>query len=636
MKLNLKDWKKMSSDDNHTVLANNDGHTLKIMHRALSPKLMQQLGELSAEADAKGGKVSNPKLSESKKQPPKSATYADGGNVSDSPPEAPSKNAKAMQEGATSSGVPSAGDVVKNLKEGLGLAKGGKVPDPTQRHLLAGDRIPNSIEKGVVKQAKKGLGLADGGPSSSDIYGGGVPDPTDSDDAPATPASFISPDPNAQAAQANQAQENIATNGLQNVTPAEANQIKDQGPLDIEPVGDDSAQADPQQAAPNFLHAYNSQMQGLEQEAQAQSQLGQAQAGTLQNQAISQKNALDHYQQAYQDLDQENKNFMDDVAAGHIDPKKFLGDMSTLQKAKTAVGLILGGIGGGLTHQENPALKFLNAQIDRDIQAQQANLSNKQTLLSANLHRFGNLRDATDMTRLMMNGMMQTELQGQAAKAATPMAQANLLKAKGAIEAQQAPMFQQMAMRQALMQGGAQGADPSSFVPFVVPAEHQKAVFSEIERAQNTQHMGDSIVQAFDQAAKDNTVMKTGAGMLRTPPSVMALHQAMQPTFQDLEGTVRQAAMDNTFHNITPQPGDMGSTIATKRAALQQYLQSKMSAPTAKAYGIDLQRFGNTTQDPYQRLNPQQQQFADWAKANQSNPKNAQRADLVLKKLGLH
>lgn len=140
-----------------------------------------------------------------------------------------------------------------------------------------------------------------------------------------------------------------------------------------------------------------------------------------------------------------------------------------------------------------------------------------------------------------------------------------------------------------------QGDDPAKMVPGNVPKEHQAAVFKEIDSAENTKRMAAEIMKSFDSATTENTVMKTGAGMLRTPASVMALHQALQPTFKDLEGTVRQAAMDNTFKNVTPAPGDSDKTIATKRAALEEYLQSKASAPTARAYGIDLSKFESTS-----------------------------------------
>jgi hypothetical protein len=137
--------------------------------------------------------------------------------------------------------------------------------------------------------------------------------------------------------------------------------------------------------------------------------------------------------------------------------------------------------------------------------------------------------------------------------------------------------------------------DPAKLVPTLVPKEHQAAAFNEIDAAENTKKMSSAIMNAFDQADQENTALKTGAGMLRTPPSVGALHQALQPTFKDLEGTVRQAAMENTFKNVTPAPGDLPSTVATKRLALEQYLQSKASAPTARAYGIDLSKFDSTS-----------------------------------------
>ncbi len=70
----------------------------------------------------------------------------------------------------------------------------------------------------------------------------------------------------------------------------------------------------------------------------------------------------------------------------------------------------------------------------------------------------------------------------------------------------------------------------------------------------------------------------------------------MGPTFQDIEGTVRQAAMDNMNQNTTPQFGDNEATIAKKRDALVGYITSKSSAPTAKGFGIDLSKFPTTAQ----------------------------------------
>jgi hypothetical protein len=125
--------------------------------------------------------------------------------------------------------------------------------------------------------------------------------------------------------------------------------------------------------------------------------------------------------------------------------------MGTGGRIATAIGLILGGMGGGLTHQQNPALQFLNQQIDRDIDSQKQELGKKENLLNANLRQFGNLRDATDMTRVMQNDIVSMKLREAAAKAGTPAAAAAALKAAGDLDMQSAPIQAQMALRKTVM-----------------------------------------------------------------------------------------------------------------------------------------------------------------------------------------
>jgi hypothetical protein len=135
--------------------------------------------------------------------------------------------------------------------------------------------------------------------------------------------------------------------------------------------------------------------------------------------------------------------------------------------------------------------------------------------------------------------------------------------------------------------------DPAILVPSRVPEHHQAKAFGEIEAAQNTAQNAPAILKAFDDAANNMHAVDLVPGTLNKDQK--ALHTLLGPTFKDVEGTVRQAAMDNLFSNITPQTADGGDTKATKRAALVNYLQSKSSAPTAKAYGIDLKKFPSTS-----------------------------------------
>ena len=343
---------------------------------------------------------------------------------------------------------------------------------------------------------------------------------------------------------------------------------------------------------------------GQEAEAQAIGQRGSASLAQEQAYQNNQQDNLSKFNAANAPILAARQALMTDITNGHVDPRKYIHDMTTGGKIANAIGLVLGGMGSGLTHGPNLAFQYMQNQIDKDLEAQKSDLGRKESLLSHNFEQSRNLADAYNMTRLQTGDMLDSHLRMEQDKVADPIAKAKIEQIRGLNQQQQSQIQSQMAVNRMRMGGVGGEVDPAKLVPMLVPPEHQKQVFAEIEAAQNTRKMSGAIMDAFEKAAKDNTVMKTGAGYLRTPPSVLAFHQAMQPTFKDLEGTVRQAAMDNTFHNTTPGVGDFPSSTNTKRAAVQDYLASKSSAPTAKAYGIDLSKFSSTA--PYQRPNAQE------------------------------
>lgn len=134
--------------------------------------------------------------------------------------------------------------------------------------------------------------------------------------------------------------------------------------------------------------------------------------------------------------------------------------------------------------------------------------------------------------------------------------------------------------------------DPATLVKNKVPVGQQQKVYDEIDAAQNTTRNASKILEAFDNAASKLHAVDFVPGMANVDQK--ALHALMGPTFKDVEGTVRQAAMDNMNNNTTPQFGDDANTIATKRAALVGYLTSKSSAPVAKGNRIDLTKYPST------------------------------------------
>lgn len=346
---------------------------------------------------------------------------------------------------------------------------------------------------------------------------------------------------------------------------------------------------------------------GINADVKAQTALGKAELDVYKRKEEAQNLFNQEHAAKRSEIQKRIDDSRQAVAEAKINPQQYwTGDKDGNgghSKWLSAIGMIIAGFDPA--GRPNMAVQVLHKQMEANIQAQKENLGTKKTLLEANMKELKDVNDAEALTRIQLNDITQTQLAQAAAASRSPLAQAAAQKAIGQLQTSQAKEFDALATSQAqkaikakMLSGGLSNndtnQDPSMFVPHVVPKEHQKAVFDEITAAQNTVHMSKQIMKAFDEATKENTVMKTGAGMLRTPASVYALHQHMQPTFQDLEGTVRQAAMDNTFKNVTPMPGDSQHTIQQKKEALTAYLQSKSSAPTAKAYGIDLSKFKST------------------------------------------
>lgn len=60
-----------------------------------------------------------------------------------------------------------------------------------------------------------------------------------------------------------------------------------------------------------------------------------------------------------------------------IDPNRYFANQSTGDRIMSGIGLILGGIGAGLTGRENVAFKVIDDAIERDIMAQRENLAAK-------------------------------------------------------------------------------------------------------------------------------------------------------------------------------------------------------------------------------------------------------------------
>lgn len=425
MKIDFAKFKKVHEDHTHAVLQHPEGHQIRIAKDKLSKGLKTQLASLPQH-------------------------FADGGEVNQSPPteEWDPSTLKSFTE------PPKPGEPWK-------VGDGGYRPDPA-----------------LMSQHSQSI-------DSSIPYGA-----SDSAGADRSPAGIVD-----DVVQGGQNIANWLHDKLVPGAEARGNQIADQLRTQYGPAPQDDPQQAAGQAQPTnyavqgpspaqvakpqtapMASAYdqygnalnrgiNEQKQGFQAEYQANKQDSQYQQEAAQSNIASiegfQKQAQDNWN-AY---NQERQHLLDDIQNNHINPNHYFESKSTPAKISTAIGLILGGIGGALTHQENPALKFLNAQIDRDIESQKMELGKKETLLSANFKHFGNMQDALNMTRVMQNDIYSSQLKNAAAKTQDQMAKARLLQQAGTLDMQSAPLLQQVTMNKTMMQALSQSqSNPDQFL----------------------------------------------------------------------------------------------------------------------------------------------------------------------------
>lgn len=235
-----------------------------------------------------------------------------------------------------------------------------------------------------------------------------------------------------------------------------------------------AASASPSLGMPSGLmqRGLNNQLAGIQGQAKAEGDLGKQNADIEKQSQVDEKKHYAAFRQHYDDLDQHRQNLESDIASGHVDPNRLWNNASTAGKVSTAVGLILGGIGGGLTHQENPAMKFLNEAINRDVESQKAELGKNENLLSANYRQFGNLQDAEKMTRINQTDLVASQLRQAAATATDPIVKARALQMEGQLKMSVAPQQQALAISQM----AASGKLPAKYQEFLHQDVRSRAV----------------------------------------------------------------------------------------------------------------------------------------------------------------
>ncbi len=433
---------------------------------------------------AEGGKVSS-YCSAARPHAKGCQLYAEGGGVSggDGSPYIDPKKTRQFVEGAKASGWQPE-QWYKNFKEGLGIqpeeSQGEESKDSRESYaeggrimMAEGEDVPSAADASAAMREITGLppisassppsGISLDVPANTQIpVGAGDVSPlqallgnsgaaaVDSAADAAWPHPGASPKPGAAAPPSAP-----ATKGV----PPMLERPDDfaAGPQGSPPSGGGAAGAkDPYgiDAGYGMLNkGINLQIAGQKEQAAAIAHQAEFEHKARAEQAAKMQELGNHFKTEVDSIMAERKGFMDDIKNSHIDPQHYMGSMSTTGKVATGIGLMLGGLGAGLAGGTNQAMDFLNKQIDRDIDAQKAELGKKETLLSANFKQFGNLKEAMDMTRIQMNDMLANQIGDSAARSKGEQAQAIAKQAQGQIYAQNYQHAMSLAMQRTMMNG---------------------------------------------------------------------------------------------------------------------------------------------------------------------------------------
>ncbi len=596
----FKKFKHISTDKDKTILEHPDKHQITIAHSALSPALLKQLKAMGGAIEADKANCAPEKMAEGGIMASirRSPLAGEGANATQAARDVehdvakkvgtdvrtPEQKAKAAEYdrthyaggGSVVNEDPNSPDFINKLQDVP--IDNGPITQPT-----ALDRAKEIYNQNVTSPQSFGHM---GGKFPMPNAGGGGEQPFVGDKAPSDfdPTKWQearkqqSTEDEAQAAQTVAAQQKIIADNqarvdaglpplpVPNVPQGEGPPMPQQDAGIAQGMPQPGALTGGANSAPqansmdpmNMLESgYNAKLAGINAQAQAQGAMGIEQQAALQRSQLAQQTAQDQYKQHYDELDAERQGLIKDIQNGHIDPDKYWSGGSNGEgghsKIAAGIGMILAGFNP--TNRPNAAIDFLKHQMDMNLQAQKENLASKNNLLSANMRQFGNLKDAMDMTRIMQHDIMENELQQAAAKATSPLAKAAAMQAAGQLKMESAPMFQQFAMRRALMNmagNTGNGGDPSD----TSVQEHQIAMM----RVLNP-----------EMAKEMETRLVPGVGMAKIPVpqeirTKLADHQVFETSLKDLEHFVKT--------NTTLIPGTPAyNTGAQKALTLQSMIR---------------------------------------------------------------
>lgn len=347
------------------------------------------------------------------------------------------------------------------------------------------------------------------------------------------------------------------------------------------------------------LGALGQQQAGNTAAAKAEGALGQAKATQEAGFQSSLHDAAQTYQSTMDHLLDQDQKVQSDLANGHFDPNAYIKNMTTGGQIATGIGLILGGMGAGLTHGPNMAFEFLQSQINRDLDAQKAEVGKKENLLSHNIALMGNARAGYEMTRLQLNDVVGSQIRMEADKAATPIAAAQAQIQNGLIGEKKAQTMRQIALLQSaqrLQQGTGNPASSLRLMQMsgmITPQQYESGN-KELEKGMETEKLRGDLTNSFQDLSG-----KALAGKFSPEDRNSAINAFAGRLAKISEGRFNLDESKQQVAAIMPTGLESAQTRMNKLQRLNMLMDGQVNTPILNGMGLSVPKSQPAAQPQY-------------------------------------
>jgi hypothetical protein len=332
-------------------------------------------------------------------------------------------------------------------------------------------------------------------------------------------------------------------------------------------------------------------MGAAEAEAEQQKQI----ADTVDPYLKAQEQQMQMFQQKMKSYQDQADQLAQGVAASEIDPNRYMNSKDTGGKIRTGIAILLGGAGQGLMGtQSNAVMDYINKQIDRDIDAQKANLGKKQSLLSNNLQIQGSLVQAENATRLQMASIVQGQISKIAAQTNSPIlmskAQAAIAEWRAKLAPVQVDLAEASAKRQ-MMNNAMKSGDVSAAIIGGIPKEHQGKAFEELGAFRAIQTGINEVDNTIEDMFKVNSVGNRVLNPIQSKAQIDTAEARLMPIVKKIiDERMTDADARTMIRPYVTGILENEGTKDKKKAELLRALRSKVpeKTPILSSFGVDL------------------------------------------------